>query len=201
MNKGVLFIISGPSGTGKGTVCKELINRGDVFLSVSATTRDKRVGETDGETYHFTDKAKFERMIIAGEMLEWANYNGNYYGTPKAAVEKTLSEGRNVILEIEPQGALAVKEKMPEAVLIFVIPPSIDVLKGRLVDRGRESDEEIAQRLAASVWEMEQAEKYNYVVENDVLSDCVDRISAIMADVVDMRNKVYSLLEEAKERK
>lgn len=201
MSKGALFIISGPSGTGKGTVCKELINRGDVFLSVSATTRDKRVGEIDGETYHFTDKANFERMIIAGEMLEWANYNGNYYGTPKAAVEKTLSEGRNVILEIEPQGALAVKEKMPEAVLIFVIPPSIDVLKGRLVDRGRESDEEIAQRLAASVWEMEQAEKYNYVVENDVLSDCVDRISAIMADVVDMRNKVYSLLEEAKERK
>lgn len=201
MNKGALFIISGPSGTGKGTVCKELISRGDVFLSVSATTRDKRVGEIDGETYHFTDKANFERMIIAGEMLEWANYNGNYYGTPKAAVEKTLSEGRNVILEIEPQGALAVKEKMPEAVLIFVIPPSIDALKGRLVDRGRESDEEIAQRLAASVWEMEQAEKYNYVVENDVLSDCVDRISAIMADVVDMRNKVYSLLEEAKERK
>ncbi len=201
MNKGALFIISGPSGTGKGTVCKELINRGDVFLSVSATTRDKRVGETDGETYHFTDKESFKRMIADGEMLEWANYNGNYYGTPKAAVEKTLSEGRNVILEIEPQGALAVKEKMPEAVLIFVIPPSIDVLKGRLVDRGRENDEEIAQRLAASVWEMEQAEKYNYIVENDVLSDCVDRISAIMADVVDMRNKVYSLLEEAKERK
>ncbi|MEE0945158.1 MAG: guanylate kinase [Clostridia bacterium] len=201
MNKGALFIISGPSGTGKGTVCKELISRGDVYLSVSATTRDKRVGETDGETYHFTDKASFERMISNGEMLEWANYNGNYYGTPKAAVEKTLFEGRNVILEIEPQGALAVKEKMPEAVLIFVIPPSVEVLKGRLLDRGRESEEEISQRLAASIWEMEQAGKYNYIVENDDLSDCVDRISAIMAGVVDMRNKVYSLLEEAKERK
>ena len=201
MNKGALFIISGPSGTGKGTVCKELISRGDVFLSVSATTRDKRVGETDGETYHFTDKANFEKMIANGEMLEWAEYNGNYYGTPKAAVEKTLSEGRNVILEIEPQGALAVKEKMPEAVLIFVIPPSVEILKGRLLDRGRESEEEISQRLAASIWEMEQAEKYNYIVENDVLSDCVEEISAIMADVVDMRNKVYSLLEEAKERK
>lgn len=201
MNKGALFIISGPSGTGKGTVCKELINRGDVFLSVSATTRDKRVGEIDGETYHFTNTAEFEKMIVAGEMLEWAKYNGNYYGTPKAAVEKTLAEGRNVILEIEPQGALSVKEKMPEAVLIFIVPPSVEVLKGRLVDRGRESDEEIAERLAASVWEMEQAEKYNYIVENDVLSDCVDEISAIMASVVNMRNKVYSLLEEAKERK
>ncbi len=201
MNKGALFIISGPSGTGKGTVCKELIARGDVFLSVSATTRDRRAGEIDGETYHFTDKAGFEKMIAAGEMLEWACYNGNYYGTPKAAVEKMLSEGRNVILEIEPQGALAVKEKMPEAVLIFVIPPSVEVLKGRLLDRGRESEEEIFERLAAAVWELEQAEKYNYIVENDALSDCVDEISAIMASVVNKRNKVYSLLEEAKERK
>lgn len=201
MNKGALFIISGPSGTGKGTVCKELINRGDVFLSVSATTRDKRAGETDGVTYHFTDRASFERMIEAGEMLEWACYNGNYYGTPKTAVEKTLAEGRNVILEIEPQGALAVKEKMPEAVLIFVIPPSIDVLRERLVDRGRENEDEIQQRLAAAVWEMEQAEKYNYIIENDVLHTCVDEISAVMSDVVNNRNKVYSLIEEAKERK
>ena len=201
MNKGVLFIISGPSGTGKGTVCNELIKKGDIFLSISATTRDKRLGEEDGVTYHFKSKEAFEKMIANGEMLEWAQYSGNYYGTPKAEVEKMLMAGKNVILEIEPQGALSVQAKMPEAVLIFIIPPSITELKSRLVTRGRENEEQIAERLGAAVWEFEQAHKYDYIVENDNLEKCVDEISDIMKNVNNMRNKLNVLLEEAKERK
>lgn len=201
MNKGVLFIISGPSGTGKGTVCNELIKKGDIFLSISATTRDKRLGEEDGVTYHFKSKETFEKMISDGEMLEWAQYSGNYYGTPKAEVEKMLDAGKNVILEIEPQGALTVQGKMPEAVLIFIIPPSITELKSRLVTRGRENEEQIAERLGAAIWEFEQAHKYDYIVENDSLEKCVDEISDIMKNVNNMRNKLNVLLEEAKERK
>lgn len=201
MNKGVLFIISGPSGTGKGTVCSELIKKGDIFLSISATTRDKRLGEEDGVTYHFKSKEAFEKMIADGDMLEWAQYSGNYYGTPKAEVEKMLASGKNVILEIEPQGALSVQAKMPEAVLIFIIPPSITELKSRLITRGRENEEQIAERLGAAVWEFEQAHKYDYIVENDNLEKCVDEISDIMKNVNNMRNKLSLLLEEAKERK
>ncbi len=196
MNKGVLFIISGPSGTGKGTVCSELIRQGDVFLSVSATTRDRRLGEVNGETYHFLTRPQFEMLIADGEMLEYASYSGNYYGTPKAAVENMLSEGRNVILEIEPQGAFIVKEKMPEAVLIFVIPPSMKVLRERLVSRGRETDEQIAERIKAAEWELSQAPKYNYIVVNDDLKKCVSDISDIMSNSYDMINKVYKLFEE-----
>lgn len=201
MNKGVLFIISGPSGTGKGTVCNELVSKGDIFLSISATTRDKRAGEEEGVTYYFKSKETFEKMISNGEMLEWACYSGNYYGTPKAEVEKMLAAGKNVILEIEPQGALTVQSKMPEAVLIFILPPSIKALKERLVTRGRENESQISERLDAAIWEFEQAHKYDYIVENDNLSECVDEISAIMTNVNNMRNKVSMLLKEAKERK
>ncbi len=194
MSKGVLYIISGPSGTGKGTICAELVRRGDVFLSVSSTTRKMRENEIDGESYNFTDRAGFQAMIDGGLMLEWAEYNGNFYGTPRESVEKELERGRNVILEIEPQGALKVKEKMPEAVLIFITPPSVDTLFERLRGRGTETAEQIAARVAAAGWELSQAYKYNYIIENDDLELCVARVCEVMRGVREMRDGVDRLL-------
>ena len=136
MSKGSLFVLSGPSGTGKGTVCAELLKEDNIFLSISATTRDKRVGETEGVTYYYKTRGEFEEMIKNGEMLEYAVYGGNYYGTPKKAVTDMLDSGKNVMLEIEPQGALKVKEQLPEAILIFVVPPSITEL---IICRGTSS--------------------------------------------------------------
>ncbi len=196
MSKGVLYIISGPSGTGKGTICAELVRRGDVFLSVSSTTRKMRENEIDGESYNFTDRAGFQAMIDGGLMLEWAEYNGNFYGTPRESVEKELERGRNVILEIEPQGALKVKEKMPEAVLIFITPPSVDTLFERLRGRGTETTEQIAARVAAAGWELSQAYKYNYIIENDDLELCVARVCEVMRGVREMRDGVDRLLSQ-----
>ena len=186
--RGILFVLSGPSGTGKGTVCKEVLDREDALtLSVSATTREKRKGEVDGETYHYVTKDDFEAMIDKGEMLEYATYNGNYYGTPKASVDELLSDGRDVMLEIEPQGALQVKKLFPEAVLMFLVPPSMAELKNRLITRGRESETEIAERIANAKWELEQADKYTVLIENDDLGDCVNDV----LDYID--SKIFEL--------
>ena len=174
MAKGELFIISGPSGTGKGTVCDELVRRGDVFLSVSATTRNIRAGEQEGVTYYYTTKEQFAEMVENGTMLEAATYGGHYYGTPKAAVEKMLDEGKNVILEIDAQGALLVKEKMPDSILIFIIPPTIKELRKRLISRGREDDSEIVKRIERAEWELSQSPEYDYVLVNDDLETCVN---------------------------
>ena len=148
MKKGLLVIISGPAGSGKGTVIKELMNGSDEFVySVSATTRAPRSGDVEGETYYFVDRRGFEDMIARGDMLEYAEYVGNYYGTPRKPVERALSEGKNVILEIETVGALNVKSKMPEAVAIMLLPPSGKALRERLVGRGTETAEIIEKRM------------------------------------------------------
>lgn len=198
MSRGVLFVMSGPSGTGKGTICGKLLanKENDVFLSVSSTTREIRKGEIDGETYNYTTVENFKKMIDNGEMLEYAMYNGNYYGTPKKAVEDVLSSGRNVLLEIEPQGALKIKEMFPEAVLMFIIPPSMKVLRQRLEDRGRESEEQIIERLEAAKWEFTQSPKYEYIFVNDDLDVCVREVEEAMRDKVIKRDLVDKLLVE-----
>lgn len=195
--RGILFVLSGPSGTGKGTVCKEVLDREDALtLSVSATTRERRIGEVDGETYHYVTKDDFESMIDKGEMLEYAIYNGNYYGTPKASIDELLNDGRDVMLEIEPQGALQVKKLFPEAVLMFLVPPSMAELKNRLITRGRETDAEIAERIANAKWELEQADKYTVLIENDNLNECVKCVLEYIETKRKERKKINGLINE-----
>jgi guanylate kinase len=180
MDKGLLIVVSGPSGAGKGTVMKELMSGGDYALSVSATTRSPREGEVDGENYFFKSREEFEGMIADNEFLEYAEFCGNYYGTPVGYVAKQLDAGKNVILEIEVKGAFQVKERLPEAVLIFLAPPSLNELESRLVGRGTESAEVVAQRLARAEEELELISDYDYIVINDKVENAADDIRAIV---------------------
>lgn len=180
--KGILIVVSGFSGAGKGTLMKELLARYEEYyaLSISATTRLPRTGEVDGREYFFKTKEEFEKMIAKEELIEYARYVENYYGTPRAYVEKQLNTGRDVILEIEIQGALKVKEAFPETLLLFVTPPTAGELKNRLVGRGTETLEVIESRMKRAVEEAEGMNRYDYLIVNDELEACVEEMHAII---------------------
>ena len=181
MSKGVLTVVSGFSGAGKGTVMKRLIQKYDDYaLSISVTTRKPREGERDGIEYFFKTKEEVETMIENDEFLEYARYVDNYYGTPRFYVEEMLAKGKNVILEIEIQGAMQIKAKNPEAVLIFVTPPSFEELRNRLVGRGTETADVIESRLRRASEEAEGMPSYDYILVNDQVEDCVDRLHQII---------------------
>lgn len=181
MSKGVLTVVSGFSGAGKGTVMKRLIQKYDDYaLSISVTTRKPREGERDGIEYFFKTKEEVETMIENDESLEYARYVDNYYGTPRFYVEEMLAKGKNVILEIEIQGAMQIKAKNPEAVLIFVTPPSFEELRNRLVGRGTETADVIESRLRRASEEAEGMPSYDYILVNDQVEDCVDRLHQII---------------------
>lgn len=181
MGKGILVVLSGPSGAGKGTICKSFLERNkNVKLSISCTTRSPREGEVDGVNYFFITKDKFEKMIEEDAFLEYANVYENFYGTPKSYVEKTLEEGHDVVLEIDTQGALAVREKFKDGVLVFLMPPSLDELESRIVGRGSETEESLKRRLGAAADEIKLAEKYNYVVTNDTIENAVKKVESII---------------------
>lgn len=178
--KGNLIVISGPSGAGKGSIIHELLEKNDnIWLSISMTSREIRKNDIPDKTYYFVTRDEFEDKIKNGEFLEYAIYNGNYYGTPKDKISDKLNEGMDVILEIEIQGALKVKELIPEAIFIFIMPPSMDELRRRLVNRGTDSFEKLLNRFKTAYREINEVTKYNYVVVNDDLDKAVDKVNAI----------------------
>lgn len=188
MNEGLLVVISGPSGAGKGTICRSLTeNAKDLELSVSATTRAPRIGEIEGKNYYFIDVEEFKSRVENGEFLEYANVYDNYYGTPKEKVIEKLRTGRTVILEIDIQGALKVKKSHPEGVFIFVVPPSIDELQKRIITRATDTIEVIGKRMKCVKDELDYAKEYDYVVMNDSLEEAVSKIRSII-DVEKMRS-------------
>ncbi|HIU27314.1 MAG TPA: guanylate kinase [Candidatus Fimisoma avicola] len=193
-NTGKLFVLSGPSGAGKGTICKRLLEETNKLdLSVSMTTRKPRIGETEGVSYFFTEKEVFQEHIKKGNLLEYAEVYGNYYGTPKTPVLDKLSRGIDVILEIDMQGALKVKESYPDGVFIFILPPSMTELRKRLTGRGTETAEAIELRLGEALKELSYIDKYDYCVVNGVLEEAVARVKAI---VVAEHSKVAFTAEE-----
>lgn len=180
--KGILLVLSGPSGAGKGTICKYLLaHNPSLKYSISATTRAPRTGELDGQSYHFVSKDTFQEMIAQDELLEHAEVYGNYYGTPKNYVQKLLDENLDVILEIDPQGAMQIKNKFPEAVFVLILPPSLTELSDRIYKRGTDTAEVIRHRLSKAVSELKFcASKYDYLVINDEVNKASDKILAII---------------------
>ncbi|REJ10836.1 guanylate kinase [Halobacillus trueperi] len=198
--KGILFILSGPSGVGKGTVRKALFEQStDLRYSISMTTRDPREGEVDGVDYFFKSRDEFEKLISQGQLIEHAEYVGNYYGTPRQYVEQTLNEGKDVFLEIEVQGALKVRENFPEGVFVFLIPPSLEELKDRIVNRGTETEDKVKNRLKAAKEEIDMMDAYDYVVVNDQIDNAVTKVKSIVASEHCKRERVAHQYKKALE--
>ena len=199
--KGLLLVVSGPSGAGKGTICKALLNKNDkIKLSVSATTRKPRNGEVHGVNYFFLEKEEFTTMIENGEFLEYAQIYDNFYGTPKSAIIECLENGQDVILEIEMQGAKQIKEVYPEGVFIFVLPPSLEELKSRIVGRGTETQEEIEKRFSCAFEEINQIVNYDYFIVNEDIEKSVNDVEAIIASeknkVIRYKNNIIDKFKE-----
>ena len=196
--KGDLIVISGFSGAGKGTVVKQLVEKYGYSLSVSATTRAPREGEVDGREYYFKSVADFQLLIDYNGFIEWAQYVDNYYGTPRKFVEQEMEEGRDVILEIEVQGAMNVKRQYPDAVLIFIAAPSADELKNRLAGRGTETAEVIDKRMKRAAVESDDIDEYDYIVINDDLDTCVSKVNSIIVSKKCLLDNNLNFIEEIK---
>ena len=199
-HQGILVVVSGFSGAGKGTLMKELLKRYDNYaLSISATTRAPREGETDGKEYFFVTKEQFEKMRDERKLVEYAQYVNNYYGTPKEYVEQKMAEGKDVILEIEIQGAMKIKEQFQESLLLFVTPPSAEELQKRLVGRGTETADVIAQRLSRAYEESEGMDAYDYIVVNDDLDVCAAEVQKFVEAAKNEPSRRREFIKEIRE--
>lgn len=197
-NEGMLVVVSGPAGVGKGTLCRALFAEwSGLEYSVSVTTRSPRPGETEGKEYYFRSREEFSQMIDNNEFLEWAEFCGNFYGTPRFHVESVLNRKKTILLEIDIQGAEQVKKQFPEGVFIFIVPPSLKALSERLHRRGTETEEIIQRRLAKAVQELDNLKDYDYVIENDEINVAVEKLkSIIIAEHCSVKRKSFFLKEE-----
>ncbi len=196
MKKGLLFVVSAPSGCGKGSILEKVLEDPGFYYSVSATTRSPRAGETDGVQYRFLTKAAFEKLAAENAMLEYAQYCGNYYGTLKAPIEENLAAGKNVILEIEVKGALQIRRLCPEAVFIFILPPSLKVLRERLESRGTEKQEVIEERIARAREEIPYAMQYDHILVNDILEKAVEDFRKLVHSEECRKQTMKELVDE-----
>ena len=201
--KGVLLVVSGPSGAGKGTICQLLREQlPDLGYSISVTTRQPRVGEVDGVNYFFKTVPQVKEMIAKGELLEYAEVYGNYYGTPRKYVEDLLNAGHDVLLEIDIQGALQIKERFPEGVFVFIVPPSLDELSARIYKRGTDSEDVIKRRMASAAGELTYAQKYDYIIVNDIAQKAANKVLTIMEAERYRVDRTYFIVDQiCKEKK